>query len=131
MNKENDIKIKLFADSIDPVSRNNSKELFFIQFEVLPKNDNPESSKYGGAYANLWINTDTIRDAEKKAIDRIKDEGWKPYKLEEWKIVCRDCYTPESYDEKELRDILEQIDEAFEYGISLSLYTWPLEEENK
>jgi hypothetical protein len=115
----------LFADTIDPVSRENRSELFLFRIEVVPAEDNPESAEVGGAYANAWVDADTLRGAEIKAIDRIEAEGWQPKRFDHWEIVCKDCYSAESPGGQEVRDILESIDMAFQYGVGLIFYTWP------
>jgi len=117
----------LFADTVEPVKRNTSDELFLFRIEAIPTPENPESSDVGGAYINAWVDTETLRDAEEIAIERIKEEGWSPIKFEHWELVCKDCYSKESHDKDALPDIIECIDTALEYGVGLLFHTWQID----
>jgi hypothetical protein len=121
-------KSMLFADTIEPVTRNTTEELFLLRIEAIPTPENPESADTGGAYINVWVDTATLSEAEEKAIERIKEEGWQPVKFEHWELVCKDCYSEESQDKEALPDIIECIDTAFEYGVGLLFHTWPIDE---
>ena len=68
----------LYADTIDLLQRNSSEELFLLRIEATPTPENPESNDVGGAYLNAWVDVETLREAEEKAIDRFKEEGWLP-----------------------------------------------------
>jgi hypothetical protein len=118
----------LFADTIDPVSRANKSELFLIRIEVVSDVSNPESAEAGGAFANAWVDADSLKEAEEKAIAQIEAEGWKPRRFDHWELVCKDCYSTESHGEQEVRDILLSIETAFQYGVGLIFHTWPIEE---
>ncbi len=118
----------LFADTIGPVNRNTPEELFLLRIEATPTPENPEKDDVGGAYVNAWVDAETLREAEEKAIERIKEEGWSPVKFEHWELVCKDCYSEESYDKESLPDILDSIETAFEYGVGLIFHTWPIDE---
>ncbi len=77
---------------------------------------------------NCWVDADDLRTAEQVAIDRIREERWRPTKFDDWKLVCRSCYTDDSgYEENERRESLERVEEAFEYGIALTFHCWPVD----
>jgi hypothetical protein len=118
----------LFADTIEPVSRENGSDLFLVRIEVVPAEGNPESGKVGGAFANAWVDADTLREAEIKAVAEIETEGWRPQRFDHWEVVCKDCYSGESHGKQEVRDILSSMETAFRYGVGLIFYTWPIEE---
>jgi len=121
----------LFADTIEPVKRKTSDELFLLRIEATPTPVNPESDEVGGAYVNAWVDAATLREAEENAINRIKEEGWSPVKIERWELVCKDCYSEEFHDVEALPDILDAIETAFEYGVGLIFHTWSLDEAQK
>lgn len=115
----------LFADTIESVKRNTPEELFLLRIEATPNTENPESFDIGGACINAWVDAETLREAEVKAIDRIKEEGWSPVKFEHWELVCKDCYSKKSHDEEALPNSIET---AFKYGVGLIFHTWPIDE---
>lgn len=118
----------LFADTIEPVKRKTSEKLFLLRIEATPTPENPESDEVAGAYVNAWVDAETLREAEEKAIDRIKEEGWSPVKFEHWELVSKGCYLEESHDKEALPDILDSIETALEYGVGLIFHTWPIDE---
>jgi hypothetical protein len=118
--------MSLFADTIAPVRRSKTDELFLIRVVAKPSPENCEAADSGGAYVNCRVDADDLRTAEQAAIDRIRTEQWQPTKFEHWELVCRRCYTNDSrYDEDERRESLERVDEAFEHGIALTFHCWP------
>ena len=120
--------MSLFADTIEPVKRRSADELFLVRVIAKPLPDNSGAAEIGGAYINCWVNVDDLRTAEQRAIDRVREEQWRPTKFEHWELVCRRCYVEDSkYDEDERRESLARVDEAFEYGIAITFFCWPVD----
>ncbi len=120
--------MNLYADTIAPVSRTKPDELFLIRMVAKPSPQNREAAEVGGAYANCWVDADELRVAEAKAIERIECEQWQPTKFDHWEIVSRRCYIEDpNRDETERQELLERVDEAFEYGVSMTLNCWPID----
>jgi hypothetical protein len=119
----------LFADTIEPVLRTKPDELFRIQIEARPMPEAEDAAEFDGAVINCWIDADDLRTAELRAIELIQEEKWTAVRIEDWELGGRDSYSPEDFDEDELTEIFETIDEAFECGASLIFYFFPPDEE--
>lgn len=118
----------LYADTIAPVNRSSADELFLIRLVATPLPENPEAADIGGAYVNCWVNAKDLRTAEQRALNRIREEQWRPTRFDQWDLVCRQCYLDDSrYSEDEKRESLERLYEAFEHGIALVFHTWPVD----
>jgi hypothetical protein len=76
----------LFSDTIDPVTRESSAQIFFIRVEARPLEHIPEAAEVAGGYVNVWINTDVFRSAEIEALEAIENEGWRPHRFDEWSL---------------------------------------------
>jgi hypothetical protein len=111
---------RLFADSIEPITRESPDQVFFIRIEGRPQEDNPEALEVAGGYINIWIDTDVFRDAELQAMEAIQNEGWRPHRFDHWSVLGRDECPEEG---------LEAFDEAVEAGVSLSIFTWGHDEQ--
>lgn len=114
------------SDRIAPVHRQSLKELFFFLIESYPAPDSEEYGQMGGAYVNCWVDADDLRTAERRAVARIQEEGWRPYRLDTWKIVTLDAGAgelPGDSDDPEDGAIFAQ---AFAEGAALIFYTWPV-----
>jgi hypothetical protein len=111
---------KLLADSIEPVTRVNPDQIFYIRIEGRPLEDNPEALEVAGGYINIWVDTDTFRDAELAALEAIRDEGWRPHRFDDWSLLERAACPEEG---------LDSFDEAVEAGLSISIFTWDRDEE--
>ncbi len=119
----------LYSDTIGPVSRNKDDELFLLEIEAVPCKDNPEALEFGGAYAHAIVDAPTLREAEQRMLEELKNEGWEPVHFEDWKIVCRECYHPgPEPTPDELKEAQEQVQSALRSGINLAFHTWPLHE---
>jgi len=122
---------QFYADTIEPVERSTDDELFLIRLVAEPKRENPEANECGGAYVNVWVNTATLREAEESAIAAIQEDGWQPLRLDHWEIVCRDCYAESEDSDEDMQGTLDAVEDAFESGLGLVFYTWPLVEEDE
>jgi hypothetical protein len=115
-----------YSDGIDPVTRNGPEELFLVTIEARPQ---PDSAEYGiseGAFVNCWINADDLRTAERRAVELVHENGWRPHRFEDWDIVTRDTYADEKpgEDEPDFRELVEQ---AFADGDACIFNTWPVD----
>ncbi len=120
--------MKLFSDDLPPVCRQKPEELFLVRIMAKPAPESAEAKEIGGAFVNCWVNADDLRSAEKMAIEQIQEEGWRPVRFDHWEVVCRESYTlSNEMDADERRDSLERVEEAFEYGIALAFYMWPVD----
>jgi hypothetical protein len=118
---------KLFSDTLSEVRRNNNGEVFFITIMAEPCEGNDEFKEAGGAYVNCWVNADTLREAEISALNEIESENWKPKKIEEWEILCEECYeNRDDLDQEEVEELKSCLSEAYEHGISLLFHCWPI-----
>ena len=111
---------KLFSDSIDPVYRTKSEEVFLVRIEAKPNSSNEEALDIAGAFVNCWVNADDLKTAELESIKYIQDSDWTPSRFDHWELVCRECYQDE-----EFADSLQAVEDSFEEGISGIFYTWP------
>ena len=119
--------MNLFADTIAPVRRLASGDVFLVRFLANPLPENPESSSVGGAYVNCWVDVEDLRAAEERAIQEMAHEQWKPTKFDHWELVSHRCYIGNpDFDEEERREMLQRLDVALENGIALEFNCWPL-----
>ena len=120
--------MNLFADTIAPVRRLNTAELFLVRIVAKPFPENPEAREFGGAYVNCWVDADELRVAETRTLEVIESEAWRPAKFDHWELVSRRFYFENSsLNEDERSEFLNRVDEAFQFGISSVFNTWPLD----
>lgn len=96
--------------------------IFYLMIEAVPKQSNPESKEFGGAFINLWVKATTKNEALKKAKNYIDNVNWKFVNAEEISVVQRSKYIDKP-------DSLECYDEACENGLGAIFYTWAIGEE--
>lgn len=96
--------------------------IFYLMIEAVPKQDNPESKEFGGAFINLWVKATTKNEALKKAKNYVDEVNWKFVNAEEISVAKRSTYIDKP-------DSLECYDEACEKGLSAIFYTWAIGEE--
>jgi len=118
----------LFSDTIPAVVRTKKGELFRIQIEATPMPEAEDAAEFSGAVINCWIDADDLRTAKIRAIELIQEEHWTPVRIEDWELADRDGYSAEDFDEDELTEIYETMDEAMECGASLIFYFFPPDE---
>jgi len=116
-----------YSDSINPVRRSSSDELFLLTIEAHPEPNSEDYGEAGGAFVNCWVNADDLRTAERRAVALIQEHGWRPHRFEEWELVTR-----ATYGERELRDdggqdLREVVDQAFIDGEVCVFNTWPVD----
>jgi hypothetical protein len=107
--------LSLFADTLDPIHRNDPHQMFFVRIEARPDEGSAEAAEVAGGYANVWVDADDFRSAEIEAVKAIRAEGWRPLRFDDWGLCSRD----DCHDEG-----IESFDQAAELGISLTIYTW-------
>lgn len=96
--------------------------IYYVMFEGVPKDMNPEKDEVQGAYIDIWVKADTSEEAIQKAKEYVDLEEWEVTNVEENRIVIREDY-------KDDPEVLECYDESCEKGISAIFYTWDQEEE--
>ncbi|MBE6880544.1 MAG: hypothetical protein E7490_06900 [Ruminococcaceae bacterium] len=96
--------------------------IFYLMIEAVPKQDNPESKEFGGAFINLWVKATTKNEALKKAKNYVDEVNWKFVNAEEISVAKRSTYIDKP-------DSLECYDEACEKGLSAIFYTWAIGED--
>jgi hypothetical protein len=116
-----------YSDSINPVRRSSSDELFLLTIEAHPEPSSEDFGLAGGAFVNCWVNADDLRTAERRSVALIQEHGWRPHRFEEWELVTR-----ATYGERELRgdggqDLREFVDQAFIDGEVCAFNTWPVD----
>jgi hypothetical protein len=120
--------MSLFSDTIEPVRRSRPDELFLVRILAKPLPENKEAAKTGGAYVNGWIDAEDLRTAEQTALARIRAEQWRPIKFDDWKLLCRKCYTDDAdLGEDERQELLKRVEEAFKCGMSFTFHCWPVD----
>lgn len=113
--------LSLFADTLNPILRDDPRKMFFLRIEARPDEDGAEAAEFAGGYVNVWVDADDFRAAEIIAVGAIQGEGWRPHRFDDWALRSREDCPDES---------LESYDEATEDGISLTIYTWGHDEPN-
>jgi hypothetical protein len=115
-----------YSDGINPVIRSTPEELFLVLIEARPEPGASEYGEAGGAFFNCWVNTDTLRTAERRAVALIREKSWRPHRFDSWELVTRNRYAdwvPSDYDETDVRELVEQ---AFTDGEACEFYSWPV-----
>lgn len=77
----------LFADTIAPVRRASSDEVFFICVEACPEPGAPDFGEFGGAFVNCYVDASDLRAAELAMIEMLQAEGWRPYRFDGWELT--------------------------------------------
>jgi hypothetical protein len=116
-----------YSDGVDPVSRSSSDEVFFLIIEARPELDSDDYGTAGGAFVNCWVNVDNLQSAERRAVALIRDNGWRPYRFEEWKLVTRETYADLGPPGDGEPDLSEIIDQAFIDGEVVIFNIWPVD----
>ena len=114
-----------YSDGVDPVHRSSPHELFLVTIEVRPESGSAEAGEVGGAFVNCWVDADDLRAAERRAVAGIREQGWRPHRFEEWKLVTRATYTDWSPQDGGGPDLREVVDQAFVDGDVFVFNTWP------
>ncbi len=99
---------------------NKQVDMYYIMFEAKPLPDNPESEECGGAYINVWVNSEDSNFAMERAKNYIRNEGWEIIKVEDMFVTNSQRYEDEP-------ESLECFNEALEYGISALFHIWEKE----
>ncbi|MBO5088534.1 MAG: hypothetical protein J6C01_07650 [Lachnospiraceae bacterium] len=95
--------------------------IYYLMVKAVPNYNNPESEKFGGAYINCWVKASTQKDAINCIKEYIVEENWTFVNIEDVSVVERSLYLDKP-------DSLKCYDDACEYGICATFYTWPIGE---
>jgi hypothetical protein len=100
--------------------------MILLQYHSRPKDKPVNPDDTAGAYINCWINYNNQKEAERKAIEMMDENGWTDVTLDESFTVDRSDYEGNE-------DQLEYFDQAVIDGEVLVVYTYPLvdKEENE
>ena len=90
-----------------------------LQYHARPKEKPVNSDDISGAYINCWINDDNQKEAERRAIKMMDENGWAVLTLDEASSVTSSDY---SEDDQQL----EYYDQALIDDEVLVVYTYPL-----
>lgn len=91
----------------------------FLQYHARPHDEPVNPEDIAGAYINCWINDNNQREAKRKAIKMMKENGWSNFTLEEVSIVNRS-----DYENKE--EQLQYFDQAIIDDEVFVVHTYPL-----
>ncbi|RFA26256.1 hypothetical protein CAI21_17405 [Alkalilimnicola ehrlichii] len=113
---------------MDEVRRSVPDQVFSIIFDVRPFD---ESADCVGAFALCWISADTLLEAERIAVARLFDDGWRPVRFEEYRLVSADSdkYGEEGYTAEEIDSVLANVAMAQKDGYYSVLYKYSSEDE--
>lgn len=116
----------LYSDSIGHVFREDRSEVFFLSVEAYPEPGSPDFGTAGGAFINCYLDADSLRDAELAMLEILREEGWRPYRLEGWEVTCaeRAQAEPAEAGEPSQRDMVE---EALNEGYAQVIYAWDID----
>jgi hypothetical protein len=114
-----------YSDAIDPVTRSSREELFYIVMEARPGPAAQEYGEAGGAFVNCWVDADDLRAAQRRAVDLIRESGWRPHRLESWEIVTRDSYAEWVSGDDGGFDPRDAMTQAFIDGEVCEYFCWP------
>jgi hypothetical protein len=67
--------------------------MYHFVFHASPDVSHKESTSFGGAYVNCWIDRPTSDEAEIVARQLIRNSGWVDERLEECREVIRSDYS--------------------------------------
>jgi len=93
--------------------------MFFFQFEVRPKQTNPERDRYAGAMVNCWVLRDTLSQAEAVARGWIGDEDWRITRVELASLMTRE-------QQSEHPDGMRYFEQAEIDSEVFVFHTWPV-----
>jgi len=115
-----------FSDSIAPMRRSRSDELFLLIIEARPDPNADEYGEAGGAFVNCWVHADDLCLAERKAVAMIQEHRWRPHRFDSWELVTRETYAdwePSDDGESDPRDVVAR---AFTDGVVCEFCVWPV-----
>lgn len=117
-----------FAKGVDEVHRTSPDQVFSIIFDTHPDASNEIAC--AGAVALCWVDTDTLLEAERIAVDRLIADGWQPVSFEEYRIVSAesDRYGQEGYSDAEIEEILGNVAMAQRDGFFARYYAYPADD---
>jgi hypothetical protein len=97
-----------------------STDIYFLQFEVVPKPESDNFNEAGGAFVNCWVDAKSWKEARDSAKKNIDDQGWTIISVEEESLVNETSYDE---DNKGLDHYLSAV-ETGEYYV---FHTYPPE----
>lgn len=95
-------------------------EIYFLVYHVKPSLDNIQDNKYGGAYASCWIEAKNERQAMKIAENKIVQNHWIVFELDE-------CFKAEKANYTKGSNQLEFYEQALMDKLVLTFHTYPIE----
>lgn len=91
--------------------------VYYVFMESIPLSNNEESKEFAGAFVNCWVYTKDENSARNKAINYVKNQGWKVINIEDIFISDSEMYDDEP-------DSLECFNQAIESGVGATFYIW-------
>ena len=116
----------LYSDGFEPVTRAFAHEVFFLSIEACPEPGTDQFGSIGGAYIHCYLNVDSLREAEAKAIALVQERGWRPHRLEGWEITSTRTANLAVRDDFGHCQ-LDLIRIALAKGHALAFYTWEID----
>jgi hypothetical protein len=93
--------------------------MILLQYHASPKDKPVDPDDIAGAYINCWMNYDNQKEAERKAMEMMHENGWTDLTLDEVSKVNRSDY-------EDNEDQLQYFDQALTDDEVLVVYTYPL-----
>ena len=94
--------------------------IYYFLFEALPDQNSEHFKESGGAFVNCWVKSDSEREAERVAVEAIRNDGWYIQSLHDCFIAEKDRYAGDP-------EILELYEQAEVEGESYLFNIWPPE----
>jgi hypothetical protein len=93
--------------------------MFFIQFEVRPKQTHPKHDQYAGAMVSCWVLRDTQSQAEAVARGWIGDQDWRITRAEGSRLMTKES-------QAEHPDGMQYFEQAEIDREVFVFHTWPV-----
>ena len=116
----------LYSDQAGDVARSRPDEVFFLSIEAYPEPGSDDFGDVGGAFVHCFVNADTLREAELRALELLREHDWRPHQLEGWELIHPDGANREVTDDSGVSQF-DQVEEALCKGESLAFYCWDIE----
>ena len=116
----------LYADSIEPISRSRSDEVFFLNIEACPEPGSPDFGFLAGAYVHCYISSPTLREAELYALEIMQGGGWRPHRFHEWDLLSPDTASEDSPN-PDTPSPRHSVQEAEKNGHVLVFHCWDID----
>jgi hypothetical protein len=117
---------KLYSDHAGNVARSRPDEVFFLSIEACPEPGSDDFGEIGGAYVHCFVQADTLRESELRALELLRERGWRPHRLEGWELIHADVANREVIEDSGFSQF-SMVQEALSEGEALAFYCWDID----